>query len=181
MLHKKRLLKKKETSILKQRESLEFLITTFLISLLTILGVFMSHHNKDKLFSENRGISTSVISNDSIYKKQGIVSINNIDATFEDKMVPDSDINETLSNTDNSPNLVAFHPYFGQDQRSIESWSTSTVGEGLALIFGRGLSMSAPVKVVDLAPTIPQIRVENKFPEERCYNSAVINDILPKQ
>jgi outer membrane protein OmpA-like peptidoglycan-associated protein len=34
--------------------------------------------------------------------------------------------------------FVAFHPYFGQDPRSIESWNLSTVRAGLALKFGRG-------------------------------------------
>ena len=34
--------------------------------------------------------------------------------------------------------FVSYHPYFGQDPRSIESWSLSTVRVGLALKFGRG-------------------------------------------
>jgi hypothetical protein len=34
--------------------------------------------------------------------------------------------------------FVAFHPYFGQDPRSVESWSVSTVRVGIALKFGRG-------------------------------------------
>jgi outer membrane protein OmpA-like peptidoglycan-associated protein len=34
--------------------------------------------------------------------------------------------------------FVSFHPYFGQDVRSIESWSNTTVRAGLALKFGKG-------------------------------------------
>ncbi len=34
--------------------------------------------------------------------------------------------------------FVAFHPYFGQDPRTIESWNMTTVRAGLALKFGRG-------------------------------------------
>lgn len=154
MLHQKKLLKKKKTSILNQKEELEFLFTTILISLLTIMGIFMSHYNNDKLISENRGIITSVISTDSIYKGEDIVSTKKIDATFKENMSPDTYINETLFKTENSLKLVVSHAYFGQDQSSIESWSTTTVRSGIALEFGRGLSMAAPVKAVDLVPII---------------------------
>ncbi len=33
--------------------------------------------------------------------------------------------------------FVSYHPYFGQDARTIESWSVSTVRAGIALKFGR--------------------------------------------
>ena len=77
--------------------------------------------------------------NDSSYQKP--ISLHNL--------ASDPDINETLNNTEKSLTLVAPHPYFGQDQRSIESWNTTTVRTGIALKFGRGLTMSAPEKVVD--------------------------------
>ena len=54
--------------------------------------------------------------------------------------------------------FVAFHPYFGQDPRSIESWNMTTVRGGVALKFGRGHEVLAPVKVVDFVPIVPQIR-----------------------
>lgn len=42
--------------------------------------------------------------------------------------------------------FVAFHPYFGQNPRSSESWSVSTLRAGAALKFGRGsLVASTPV------------------------------------
>jgi hypothetical protein len=34
--------------------------------------------------------------------------------------------------------FVSYHPYFGQDPRTIESWSVSTVRAGVALKFGKG-------------------------------------------
>lgn len=34
--------------------------------------------------------------------------------------------------------FVSYHPYFGQDPRSINSWSVSTVRAGVALKFGKG-------------------------------------------
>ncbi|WP_159519014.1 OmpA family protein [Sunxiuqinia indica] len=43
--------------------------------------------------------------------------------------------------------FVAFHPYFGQDPRSIESWNLTTVRAGLALKFGRGKKVEASEKV----------------------------------
>jgi outer membrane protein OmpA-like peptidoglycan-associated protein len=42
--------------------------------------------------------------------------------------------------------FVSYHPYFGQDPRSIESLSVTTVRAGIALKFGRG--HKAPVKEV---------------------------------
>ncbi|MDZ7774938.1 MAG: OmpA family protein [Bacteroidales bacterium] len=43
--------------------------------------------------------------------------------------------------------FVAFHPYFGQDPRSIESWNLTTVRAGLALKFGRGSKIAAKEEV----------------------------------
>ncbi|RWY47851.1 OmpA family protein [Mucilaginibacter gilvus] len=42
--------------------------------------------------------------------------------------------------------FVSFHPYFGQDPRSIESWNISTVRAGIALKFGKA-SKLAPAEV----------------------------------
>lgn len=42
--------------------------------------------------------------------------------------------------------FLSFHPYFGQDPRTIESWSVSTLRMGLALKFGKG-------SVATIAPT----------------------------
>lgn len=60
--------------------------------------------------------------------------------------------------------FVAFHPYFGQSPRSIETWSLTTVRAGLALKFGRGklikeTAQSAAV-VVD-----PMVRFSVNSPE----------------
>ena len=46
MIYVKTLAKEKISTRLKQKDNLEFLFTTFLITLLTITGIFMSHHNK---------------------------------------------------------------------------------------------------------------------------------------
>jgi outer membrane protein OmpA-like peptidoglycan-associated protein len=42
--------------------------------------------------------------------------------------------------------FVSFHPYFGQEPRSIESWSVTTVRAGIALKFGKA-SKAAPKEV----------------------------------
>ena len=77
--------------------------------------------------------------NDSTYQKPISLQDNRADTI----------INETLCNTKKSIILVDFHPYFGQDQRSIESWETSIVRAGIGLIFGRGLTMTATEKIDD--------------------------------
>ncbi|MFY9153888.1 MAG: hypothetical protein WAO52_17845 [Prolixibacteraceae bacterium] len=43
--------------------------------------------------------------------------------------------------------FVAFHPYFGQNPRSIESWNMTTIRGGLAMKFGRGLKTFLPEKI----------------------------------
>ena len=40
--------------------------------------------------------------------------------------------------------FVSYQPYFGQDPRSIESWSMTTVRAGIALKFGKGHRVKAP-------------------------------------
>ena len=41
--------------------------------------------------------------------------------------------------------FVSFHPYFGQDPRTVESWSVSTVRTGIALKFGKGKILPLPI------------------------------------
>ena len=43
--------------------------------------------------------------------------------------------------------FIAFHPYFGQDPRSIESWNLTTIRAGIALKFGRGKKIGTPEEV----------------------------------
>ena len=68
MIYVKTLAKEKISTRLKQKDNLEFLFTTFLITLLTITGIFMSHHNK-AMFNERCNdiypivISTTIPSN----------------------------------------------------------------------------------------------------------------------
>lgn len=50
--------------------------------------------------------------------------------------------------------FVVFHPYFGQNPRSIETWNLTTVRAGLALKFGQGRRIQVQPVVV------PQVRQE---------------------
>ncbi len=43
--------------------------------------------------------------------------------------------------------FIAFHPYFGQNPRSTESWNMTTIRAGIAIKFGRGHKASIPVEV----------------------------------
>jgi len=43
--------------------------------------------------------------------------------------------------------FVAYHPYFGQDPRSTESWNLTTVRAGIALKFGRGHKALIPEEI----------------------------------
>jgi len=44
--------------------------------------------------------------------------------------------------------FIAYHPYFGQNPRSTESWNMTTVRAGIALKFGRGHKASIPEEVI---------------------------------
>ena len=44
--------------------------------------------------------------------------------------------------------FVSFHPYFGQDPRTVESWNLTTLRAGIALKLGNGHKIEAPVEVV---------------------------------
>lgn len=48
--------------------------------------------------------------------------------------------------------FIAFHPYFGQPPRSIETWDVSTLRLGVALKFGRGEQINAPAKADVVLP-----------------------------
>ena len=61
MLSRKKRTKTKFSPVM-QESNLDFLITTFIISLLTILGFFISYKNKDKLVYEIKDYNTKVIS-----------------------------------------------------------------------------------------------------------------------
>jgi outer membrane protein OmpA-like peptidoglycan-associated protein len=50
--------------------------------------------------------------------------------------------------------FVAFHPYFGQIPRTIETWNVTTLRIGAALKFGKGRKIQPPGKVVAVEPVV---------------------------
>jgi outer membrane protein OmpA-like peptidoglycan-associated protein len=60
--------------------------------------------------------------------------------------------------------FVSYHPYFGQDPRSIESWSMTTVRAGIALKFGKG--GKAVVKDTPAAIATPAITFTVTAPKD---------------
>jgi len=67
--------------------------------------------------------------------------------------------------------FVSYHPYFGQDSRTIESWSVSTLRTGVALKFGKGKAVPAVVEVplvdVPLRDVTFSVRAPKSVPIER--------------
>jgi outer membrane protein OmpA-like peptidoglycan-associated protein len=60
--------------------------------------------------------------------------------------------------------FISYHPYFGQEPRSIESWSVTTIRAGIALKFGKG--HKAPVKITSIeAATEPNINFFVRAPK----------------
>jgi outer membrane protein OmpA-like peptidoglycan-associated protein len=50
--------------------------------------------------------------------------------------------------------FVSFHPYFGQDPRTIESWNLTTLRAGIALKLGRGHKIEAAAEVITPVPVV---------------------------
>ncbi|MCK9411333.1 MAG: outer membrane beta-barrel protein [Prolixibacteraceae bacterium] len=57
--------------------------------------------------------------------------------------------------------FVSFHPYFGQDPRTVESWNLTTLRAGIALKLGRGHVIEEPLEV--LVPPIVVVEPEVQF------------------
>jgi len=56
--------------------------------------------------------------------------------------------------------FVSYHPYFGQEPRSIESWSISTIRVGLALKFGRVAAKEYAAVETEEAVVVPMAAVQ---------------------
>ncbi len=54
--------------------------------------------------------------------------------------------------------FVSFQPYLGQDPRSIETWTVSTLRVGAALKFGKGKMIDQPAKVQPMAVLVPDVK-----------------------
>ena len=110
--------------------------------------------NLDKSFLYQQGVSLDYPNVPAIPDVNGEFSeINNsvismqIGAGYDISLSADTKQNKVML----SP-FVAFHPYFGQDPRSIESWNITTVRAGLALKFGHGKKIAE--KAVYVPPMI---------------------------
>lgn len=74
--------------------------------------------------------------------------------------------------------FVSYHPYFGQDTRTIESWSVSTLRAGVALKFGKGKAAAiieeAAQVVVPVREVTFTVRAPKYVPMKR-----QVSEILP--
>ncbi len=67
--------------------------------------------------------------------------------------------------------FVSYHPYFGQDPRTIESWSISTLRAGVAIKFGKGKAAAiieeAPLVAVPVRDVTFNVRAPKYVPLKR--------------
>jgi outer membrane protein OmpA-like peptidoglycan-associated protein len=67
--------------------------------------------------------------------------------------------------------FVSYHPYFGQDPRSIESWNITTVRAGIALKFGKGhkapVVQALPIAPAPVSTVSFYVRAPNAIPLKR--------------
>jgi len=52
--------------------------------------------------------------------------------------------------------FVSFHPYFGQEPRTVETWTLTTVRAGMALKMGNGHLIEEPIKKVVKKDSVPE-------------------------
>lgn len=85
---------------------------------------------------------------------------------YEFQLSPASNANKAVL----SP-FVSYHPYFGQDTRTIESWTVSTLRAGLALKFGKGKAAAmleqVPQTVVPVRDVTFNVRAPKYLPLKR--------------
>ena len=78
--------------------------------------------------------------------------------------------------------FISYHPYFGQNPRSTESWNLTTVRAGIALKFGRGHKASVPeeviVPVVVVAVVEPEVTFTANAPKNIQTERAVV-EVFP--
>jgi len=67
--------------------------------------------------------------------------------------------------------FVSFHPYFGQDPRTVESWNVTTLRAGLALKLGSGHVIEEPLEV--LTPAVVYVEPVVQFTLNAPKNIAV--------
>ncbi len=72
--------------------------------------------------------------------------------------------------------FIAYHPYFGQNPRSTESWNMTTVRAGIALKFGRGKKAAVAEEVI-----VPEAVVAVAEPEVTFVVSAPKNVPVERQ
>ena len=132
--------------------------------------------NLDKSFSYQEGVSLDYpnvparpdVNGDFRDINKTIISMQ-IGAGYDISLSADNKQNQAVL----SP-FVAFHPYFGQDPRSIESWNITTVRAGLALKFGHGQKVAdkvvytPPVVAVVVEPNVTfTVNAPENIPVER--------------
>ena len=88
MLHKQILEREKQIRQLQKESKINFLIVTFTISLLTILGVFMSHSNSEMFIGGIKKSYISVISTDPVNKAVNEVYKKVITVKFNEEIDP---------------------------------------------------------------------------------------------
>jgi outer membrane protein OmpA-like peptidoglycan-associated protein len=125
--------------------------------------------NIDKSFLYQEGISPDYpniparpdVNGDFSDMNKSVISMQ-IGAGYDIPLSADTKQNQAML----SP-FVAFHPYFGQDPRSIESWNLTTIRAGLALKFGRGSEIAVKEEVyVPVAPVVePDVTFAVNAPE----------------
>lgn len=105
--------------------------------------------NMDKSFTYELGINPAFPNQEATPNVEG--DFNNIEKTIISMQIG-AGYDIPLSSQNNKTQFVlspfvAFQPYFGQNPRATETWNITTVRAGVALKFGQGSEIMAPIAV----------------------------------
>jgi outer membrane protein OmpA-like peptidoglycan-associated protein len=70
--------------------------------------------------------------------------------------------------------FISYQPYFGQEPRTIDTWTVTTLRVGAVIKFGRGKKIDAIVKVPNVAPTMKfKVNSPKNVPSDRRIRETV--------
>ncbi|MES2828500.1 MAG: OmpA family protein [Bacteroidota bacterium] len=74
--------------------------------------------------------------------------------------------------------FVSYHPYFGQDVRTIESWSVSTIRAGIALKIGKGKKQVVAEQPAVPPAAVPEVTFAVRAPKDLMLKR-LVSETLP--
>lgn len=106
------------------------------------------------------------------HMKQAVISMQ-IGAGYDFSLTSEKKRNQAII----SP-FIAFHPYFGQNPRSVESWNITTLRAGIAFKFARGQKVYSHES--ESIPVVIALTPESSLPNDSTLNNVIQETTIKK-